>query len=158
MVRRLYRSTTERYIGGVCGGLGEYFNVDPAFVRILFVLLTFASGFGLLAYLVLWVSVRKRPAGTPIDEPIAASADQPIKRDYSPWSRLLPGILLIALGVIFFIHENVYWFDIEDVWEKFWPVTLIAIGLLLVLYKGHSKRESAPKQAPQTEQNGGFSA
>lgn len=158
MVRRLYRSTTERYIGGVCGGLGEYFNVDPAFVRILFVLLTFASGFGLLAYLILWISVRKRPAGMPLDEPIADPAGAPIQRDYSPWSRLLPGILLIALGVIFFIHENVYWFDIEDVWEKFWPVTLIAVGLLLVLYKGHTKRESAPKQAPQTEQNGGFSA
>lgn len=158
MVRRLYRSTTERYIGGVCGGLGEYFNVDPAFIRILFVLLTFASGFGLLAYLILWISVRKRPLGAPLDEPISDPAGVPVQRDYSPWSRLLPGILLIALGVIFFIHENVYWFDIEDVWEKFWPVTLIAIGLLLVLYKGHTKRATAPKHAPQTEQNGGISA
>lgn len=158
MVRRLYRSATERYIAGVCGGLGEYFNIDPAFVRILFVLLTFASGFGLLAYLILWISVRRRPAGVPLDEPISAKAEPPVQRDYSPWSRLLPGILLIALGVIFFIHENVYWFDIEDVWEKFWPVTLIAIGLLLVLYKGHSRRETAPQHAAQTEQNGGVSA
>jgi len=55
--RRLYRDTENRYIGGVCSGLGAYFKVDPIVMRILFVVLLFANGIGILAYLVLWIAV-----------------------------------------------------------------------------------------------------
>ena len=47
--RRLYRSRTNRWIAGVCGGIGEYFNIDPTIIRILAVVI---PGFGLLAYLI----------------------------------------------------------------------------------------------------------
>src|SRR5919107_3358238 len=50
-VRKLTRSTTDRLIGGVAGGLGRYFGVDPILFRIAFVVLVFAGGIGLLAYL-----------------------------------------------------------------------------------------------------------
>jgi phage shock protein PspC (stress-responsive transcriptional regulator) len=53
--KRLYRSRTDRKLAGVCGGLGEYFNVDPTLVRVLFVLATLAGGPGLLLYIVLWL-------------------------------------------------------------------------------------------------------
>ena len=53
--RRLYRSRTNRSIAGVCGGLGEYFKVDPTLIRILFVLFALAGGPGLLAYIILWL-------------------------------------------------------------------------------------------------------
>jgi phage shock protein C len=52
--RRLERPT-DRIIAGVCGGLGDYFEVDPVVVRIVFVMLTAAGGAGLLAYLILWI-------------------------------------------------------------------------------------------------------
>jgi len=55
--RRLYRSPDSRVIAGVCGGLGSYFKIDPVIVRILFVLLFFANGVGLLAYIILWIAV-----------------------------------------------------------------------------------------------------
>lgn len=55
--RRLYRAVDNRYIGGVCSGLGAYFNVDPIVMRILFVVLLFANGIGILAYLILWIAV-----------------------------------------------------------------------------------------------------
>jgi phage shock protein C len=55
--KRLTRSTTERMIAGVAGGLGEYFNMDPTLVRLIFVLLALAGGPGLLLYLILWVVV-----------------------------------------------------------------------------------------------------
>lgn len=51
--KRLYRTTNEKYIAGVAGGLGEYFDIDPTFVRLAFVILAFFSGLGLLAYIVL---------------------------------------------------------------------------------------------------------
>ncbi len=58
--KRLYRDPEHRVFGGVCGGLGAYFNMDPLVVRIIFVILTFiTSGTGLLAYLILWIAVPK---------------------------------------------------------------------------------------------------
>ncbi len=62
-MKKLYLSETDKKIGGVCGGLGEYFERDPTVVRILFVLLIlFSFGFGLLAYLALWLIIPKRPS------------------------------------------------------------------------------------------------
>lgn len=55
--RRLYRNFDNRVIGGVCSGLGAYFNMDPLVMRILFVVLFFAQGIGLLVYLILWIAV-----------------------------------------------------------------------------------------------------
>jgi phage shock protein C len=54
---RLYRSRSQKMISGVCGGLGEYFDVDPVLIRLLFVVTTFISGIGILAYIVLWIVV-----------------------------------------------------------------------------------------------------
>lgn len=56
MVRRLYRSRSQRMLGGVCGGLAEYLNTDPTVIRLLWVLFSF-MGAGLIAYLVAWVLV-----------------------------------------------------------------------------------------------------
>ncbi|MDX9821969.1 MAG: PspC domain-containing protein [Syntrophales bacterium] len=62
-MKKLYLSETDKKIGGVCGGLGEYFERDPTIVRILFVLLIlFSFGFGILAYLALWLIIPKRPS------------------------------------------------------------------------------------------------
>jgi phage shock protein PspC (stress-responsive transcriptional regulator) len=63
-VRRLHLSDTDRKIGGVCGGLGEWLELDPVFFRIAFVLLAFVCGLGILAYLVLWL-LMPRPTTTP---------------------------------------------------------------------------------------------
>ena len=59
--KKLYRSTKNRMIAGVCGGIGEYFEVDPTLIRLLWVLLIFFSfGAAILAYLVAWVIVPER--------------------------------------------------------------------------------------------------
>ncbi len=58
-MKKLYRSTTDRRIGGVCGGLGEYFAVDPTIIRIIFAILLF-SGVGFLAYIIMWVIVPEK--------------------------------------------------------------------------------------------------
>jgi phage shock protein PspC (stress-responsive transcriptional regulator) len=59
-IKRLYRDPEHRIIGGICGGLGAYFNMDPLVLRILFVVLTIVtSGTGLLAYIILWIAVPK---------------------------------------------------------------------------------------------------
>jgi len=57
--RRLYRDPEDKVLGGVCGGLGAYFSIDPVILRIIFVLIFFVGGSGVLAYLVLWIVVPK---------------------------------------------------------------------------------------------------
>ncbi len=60
--RRLYRSRTNRMLGGVLGGIAEYSNLDPTVVRLLFVLLAFLTGgAALLAYPIVWVIVPEAP-------------------------------------------------------------------------------------------------
>lgn len=55
--KRLYRSKTNRMIAGVCGGLGEYFNVDPTLIRLLWLLLALCGGSGILIYLICWIII-----------------------------------------------------------------------------------------------------
>jgi len=59
--KRLYRSGKERILGGICGGIAEYFNVDPVIVRLLWVFFGLAYGAGLLAYLIAWIIIPRNP-------------------------------------------------------------------------------------------------
>jgi len=55
--KRLFRSKSNRIIAGVCGGVGEYFGIDPTVVRLLWVLFTFLGGSGILAYIICWIVI-----------------------------------------------------------------------------------------------------
>ena len=57
MQRKLYRSRNDSRIAGVCGGLGEYLDIDPTLVRLIFVLLALTGGHGVLLYIILWLLV-----------------------------------------------------------------------------------------------------
>lgn len=62
-MKRLYRSRDSKILGGVCGGLGEYFNIDPVIFRVIFVLLMLPGGLpGIIPYAVLWLIVPLRPS------------------------------------------------------------------------------------------------
>jgi len=62
-MKRLYLATDDRKIGGVCGGIAEYVDRDPTLIRVLFLLLViFSFGFGLLAYLGMWLIIPKKTA------------------------------------------------------------------------------------------------
>ncbi len=61
MERRLYRSRTEKMIAGVCGGVAEYFNMDPTVIRLIWVLITLLGGAGVLLYIILWIVMPLAP-------------------------------------------------------------------------------------------------
>jgi phage shock protein C len=61
MEKRLYRSNTDKKIAGVCGGLGEYFNIDPTLVRLLWVIFACLAGSGLLAYIICAIVIPVKP-------------------------------------------------------------------------------------------------
>ena len=59
MEKKFYLSRTDKYPGGVCGGIAEYFNIDSLLVRIGFVILLFGFGTGFWAYILLWILAPK---------------------------------------------------------------------------------------------------
>lgn len=61
MKKKLYRSNLDKKIGGVCGGIAEYFDVDSSLIRILAVILLLSTEFGLLSYLIIWAIVPSKP-------------------------------------------------------------------------------------------------
>ena len=65
MANKLYRSTSDKMLGGVAGGLAEYFDIDPTIVRVLFVVLTLVGGGGILAYIILLIVVPEKPYQIP---------------------------------------------------------------------------------------------
>ncbi len=73
--KRLYRSSTDSRLAGVCGGLGQYLNFDPVVVRLLWIAITCVTGVlpGLLAYAAAWIVVPLEPQPVPVSWP----ADQP---------------------------------------------------------------------------------
>jgi len=57
---RLYRNTRDKVLGGVCSGLGEYWETDPILIRLLFIVLFFGFGTGLLLYIIMWIVIPKK--------------------------------------------------------------------------------------------------
>ncbi|MEA3297439.1 MAG: PspC domain-containing protein [candidate division Zixibacteria bacterium] len=139
MSKQLYRSETNKIVAGVCGGLGEYFDVDPVLVRIVTVLLIFSTGVAVLGYIIAWIIVPKRELEAGVEPTPTPTGD-------SSWRKYLPGLILMGIGIILLIHENWYWFD----WSEFWPVILILVGLMLIFSRGRNRKTN---QASQTESN-----
>ena len=151
-MKRLYRSRRNRVIAGVCGGIAEYFNIDPVVVRLLAVLLFFAGGSALLAYIVGVIVIPAAPfeeqiksdAQAPSPQAAASAAQAaPAQSDSSGVAALIVGVVLIFLGIIFMMRqipffEHYYWWFWDHAWHFFWPSLIICLGLLLII-KGWKK-------------------
>ena len=59
--KKLYRSTDNRWLAGVCGGLAKHFDIDPTLVRVIFIVLALIGLGGVIIYLLLWVLVPQEP-------------------------------------------------------------------------------------------------
>ncbi len=145
---RLYRSSESKVIGGVCGGLGEYFAVDPNLVRVIAVVLFLASqGFALVAYVAGWIIIPRRPIE-------GATVEVPPQREYSSWTRYLPGLILIFIGAILLVREHWFWFDFHE----WWPALLVVVGLFLLLRRRNQPESVHPADETHREsqaRNGG---
>ena len=61
-IKRLYRSGKDKVIAGVCGGIGEYLNVDPVIIRLIWAVSVLFYGTGLLLYIIAWIIIPRNPA------------------------------------------------------------------------------------------------
>ncbi len=75
MSNRIYRSNSDIVLGGVCAGLGEYFDIDPTIIRIIWAI-AFFSGFGFLAYIIAWIVIPRRPSLIQPQPQYKAKSDQ----------------------------------------------------------------------------------
>ena len=130
---KLFRSKNDRYLGGVCGGIAEYFNIDSNLTRILFVIGSFLWGIGIILYLAALILVPENPEQT--SESRQGSANM----------TLFWAILFIALGVSLLAWElDLFnFFRIVDLpWQTLWALFLIAIGLAILYAQWKKKNES----------------
>lgn len=152
MAKKLYRSTTDKMLGGVAGGLAEYFDIDSTLVRVLFIVVVFLGGGGILAYIILWIVVPQKPyelPKNPFSETSTGgsgstnfSSDQNKSDSFSVSNGQVAGsapylntkqmwvaIVLIVIGGLLLLDNIFPRFDF-GLW---WPVILIGIGVALLL-------------------------
>jgi phage shock protein PspC (stress-responsive transcriptional regulator) len=115
---RLFRSDTRRIIAGVCGGLGEYFGVDPVWFRLGFVVLALAGGSGILIYLLMWLLIPQRPDGY-----VSSAVPQG-----SVTGGVVIGAVLMLVGAIALLNTIA-----PSLGQYFWPVALLLGGLALLI-------------------------
>jgi phage shock protein PspC (stress-responsive transcriptional regulator) len=155
MEKRLYRSRTDRVLWGVCGGLAKYFDIDPTIVRVIAVLLIFADGLGILAYIIMAIIVplEGSKVATPREvlkeniEDIKESASQVGGELRSTFGkkegeaedvygihhrrRTFLGIVIVVIGIVLLLGTLglFWWFH----WGIFVAAVILIIGLFIIL-------------------------
>lgn len=153
MQDRLHRSRKRRVIGGVSSGLGEYLNLDPVIIRIIFLIITLINGLGILLYIILWIVIpesdfdqkdystveansatNEKEENSTLEEKSRGitedkSDDIPINKNINKGSgRVIAGIILIGFGLIFLAKEYIPVFHFFDLL----PIFLVVIGIVLI--------------------------
>lgn len=128
-------------IGGVCGGIAEYFNIDPVIVRVAAVAFFFMGGSAFLAYVIGLIVIPNEPFGLPAAEkqesaPVTVAA--PAAKSSSDAVPLVLGIVLIFIGVGFLLHNlpifnPFYWQARHFIRHFFWPSLLIVSGIFIIV-------------------------
>lgn len=125
-VRRLIRRTDGKMIGGVAGGLGDYFGVDPVWFRLGFVLAVFAGGAGILAYIVLWIIMPAQPGANQSVPERELERVAHALRGTPTWI----GVGLVILGAILLLNAAVDWRP-----GVIWGIALIVLGALFFVQR-----------------------
>ena len=153
--KKLTRSVSNRMLAGVCGGLGEYFNLDPVIFRVLFCVFGL-TGSGIIAYLILILVVPAEENATSstysgISEEWIDGVTQEIKKEiteevkeeivtnvkkHSSSFALIVGITLVIIGLLFLFHGFHFRYLV--------PVAFIALGIIL-LASAISRHKNLPK-------------
>jgi len=137
---RLYRAEKNRVIGGVAAGLADYFDLDPNFVRLLFVLSAFIFGLGILVYLLLWIllpteSKLKQPESKNIKENVqdiaykSRGAAQKTGSLFNTEPRVWLAIAIILIGILIGILTGFGFIDLFGLG----PFLLLVLAFLALL-------------------------
>lgn len=125
------RSRTDRVVAGVAGGMGDRMRVDPVLVRLAFVALTAAGGFGVGLYLVAWLLLPEQ------------DVDQASGAGGTPSFQRAAGFGLVVLGVLVLLRDLGLWFTDS----LSWPVALAAFGSAMIWARGDGRERADPVRA-----------
>ncbi len=143
--KQLYRSRTQKVLGGVAGGLAEYFNIDVILMRLLFVAIVLAGGSGILLYIILWIVVPLEPYDH-MEKKLehintyGGNNGKNVNEEKSNNRTFIVGVSLILLGVIFLMNTFFPYFFRRDIW----PLVLIFAGVVILI----SETSKAKKEEP----------
>ncbi len=148
MDKKLYRSNRDKKLGGVAGGLAEYFSVDPTLVRIIFVVSIFLHLIGAIAYIILWIVVPEEPfvfatasssTEAKTDEQGSATSEETNQQNKQQYYQAVSeqknkrsstlGVILVVIGSLFLMDNFIPRIHFGD----FWPLILVAAGVGLLL-------------------------
>lgn len=143
-MKKLYRSRTNRIIGGVCGGIGDYLEFDPVFIRLIWGILFFMGGVGFLAYIVAWIIIPEENDENTADLFTEDSDRVPEKSDHRP--QIVIGLFLVVLGAILLLRD---WFYLDHLfrnvvrfsWQYLLPLVLIGFGIYILANRARSRHE-----------------
>jgi len=138
-MKRLVRSPHNRVIGGVCGGIGEYLEVDPVLIRLIWGVFFFLGGIGFLAYIIAWIII---PLEKDIRESTNIQENHKGSSNYS--AQITIGLLLVIIGSALLIRD---WWCVDHVFRNILhfsgkyllPIIFIALGLYVIV-KGDRNR------------------
>lgn len=130
-MKRLYRSRKEKILGGVCGGIAEYFEADPTIVRLITVLLLLLTGVAFLVYLIAWLIVPEKPEEEESDHLPQKSYPSENRKS----NRQLLAWVLLILGMLWLLQKIPYvWFRFIPHPGKFvFPLLLVVVGIVMLL-------------------------
>ena len=138
---RLHRSSDDKIFVGIAGGMAEYFDIDPVFVRLAWALVAVLSGgVAIIVYLAMAFIVPSQQTDADHSEP--SSTDEDAADEFEPAregerrtrrtrTAFIAGIMLIVVGFLF-LFSNLGWFG-NIRWEIVWPVAMIVIGLAVLV-------------------------
>lgn len=134
-MKRLYRSRTNRILGGVCGGVGDYFRLDPVLIRLVWLILILFGGIGLILYVVSWVII-------PLEEEETAPKTPPPPRGVGK-GRFWWGLVLVAMGAVLWGSQFrlIYWPIIPGIHldsRVFVPLVLMLVGVYILYTFGRA--------------------
>ena len=135
---KLYRSATDKMVGGVCGGLGDYFNVDPTVIRIVWVviaLISFPAGLAIggIAYGAAMMIMPRNPDEVSLMETESLETHEPPPERDIQSNGLVWGIVLILLALVFLSSTDMLPFHMH--WRgggTIIPLAIIGIGVYLM--------------------------
>ncbi len=132
MYKKLFRIRRNKVIGGVCTGLGEYFEVDPVLIRIAFVILGFIHLLGVFLYIILWIIIPEKEETPFYGEAEERATKEEADVDYRETSgnkgRIILGVILIFLGGLFMANRMFPYFTFNDLL----PIGLLVIGAMIL--------------------------
>ncbi len=133
---RLTRSSTDSIVAGVCGGLAEYLEIDPVFVRLAFLVLVFASGIGIPIYIILWIVMPDGDSEAAADSDIIQKNINDFGETVQSGARSLGkpgtiGVILVLLGAYFLLSEIGVFNWVSG--ALFWPLVIIGAGIYLLV-------------------------